>query len=250
MYLRRGQARRVKATPHRFPAQYADIFSSRRSRAGLKVERFYDPPRLYKSDSPRVGGMLTAAGIMRLTSAPKRTSPIRRGVWLLERIIGEKMHPPENIPPLAESEKKLSGSGESGPAAILKLHTARASCRACHKHIDPLGLGLENFSPQGNWRTSYADKSAIVSKGKLPNGRDFSSPKQLKRELLTFYKERITDNIVRQMLAYAIGRKLEPHDRVTIEKIKRSLAENNYRMGVLLEQIIFSRQFRFRQDKI
>ena len=250
-YLRRSAARAVRARPLRHNEKYADIFAKRRIRTGLKVERFYDPPRLYRTEKTQLGGMLTSAGVMRLTSAPNRTSPIRRGVWLLETIIGETMEPPENIPPLADSEKKLEGTPKAASlAAILKLHTSRASCRACHQHIDPLGLGLENFSPMGTWRTSYRNKSRISPDGALPNGKVFTSPRQMKRELLAFYKDRITENIVRRMLSYAIGRKLHPHDRVTIDGIKEQLKKNGYRMGVLIEQIVLSQQFRYRQDKL
>ena len=106
-YIRREHVKQTGAKGHQFEEKFADIFAARRSRAGLKVERFYDPPRLYKFTGGRAGGMLTAAGIMRLTSAPNRTSPIRRGVWLLEKIIGEEMQPPANIPPLAEAKKRI-----------------------------------------------------------------------------------------------------------------------------------------------
>jgi len=247
-YLRREATRGAGAKGHRFEEKYADIFAARRSRVGLKVERFYQPPQLYLVKSDRVGGMLTAAGIMRLTSAPSRTNPIRRGVWLLENIIGERMHPPEDIPPLAEAEKRVSKELANSPAEILKVHTAQESCRVCHQHIDPLGLGLENFSPNGTWRTTYSNKAAIPSAGTLPNGHTFSSPQELKQELLAYYKEQIVDNMIRKMLSYAIGRELKPFDRVTIERIHAELIKNDYRIGVLIEQIVFSDQFRSRQD--
>ncbi|MEK6237158.1 MAG: DUF1588 domain-containing protein [Planctomycetales bacterium] len=251
-YLRREKVGRLRGKSLRFEEKHADIFSERRSRTGLKVERFYDPPRLYRFEGDRVGGMLTSAGIMRLTSAPSRTNPIRRGVWLLENIIGEEIEPPENVPPLAESEKKLAAeSGSKTPATpgeILKLHTSRDSCRACHQHIDPLGLGLENFSPNGDWRTAYPNKAAVVSQGVLPNGRKFSSPRQLKQELLKCYQEQIVDNMIRKMLSYAIGRKLRPHDRVTMERIHQELIANDCRVGTLIELIVFSKQFQCRQD--
>ena len=249
-YLRQEKSRSPGARRHQHELVYADIFAARSSRKGLKVERFYSPPQLYQLESDRLGGLLTAAGIMRLTSAPNRTNPIRRGVWLLEQIIGEEMHPPENIPPLAEAKKKIPSGQATSPREILKIHTAQASCQACHQHIDPLGLGLENFSPTGEWRTTYEDKTPILSQGKLPNGHEFRSPQELKQALLGYYQERIVDNIIRKMLAYAIGRKIEPHDRVTLEQIHSTLAKHDYRMGVLIEQIILSKQFRCRQDSI
>ncbi|MEE2639620.1 MAG: DUF1588 domain-containing protein [Planctomycetota bacterium] len=229
--------------------KFGDIFEDRRVRTGLKVERFYAPPQLYEVNNDQFGGLMTSTGIMQLTSAPNRTNPIRRGVWILEKLIGETMHPPENIPPLAESIKKIPKNLPRQPREILKLHTSRPSCVACHQHIDPLGLGLENFSPSGEWRTAYADKSPVHGEGKLPNGKQFASPQQLKNELLAFYGEKIVDNMVRRMLAYASGRKIFPHDRPEIERIKRVLQENDYKMVTLIEQIVLSSQFRMRQDQ-
>ena len=129
------------------------------------------------------------------------------------------------------------------------MHTAAASCRACHQHIDPLGLGLENFSPSGDWRLSYPDRTPIKSGGKLPNGRPFSTPKQLKQELLAYYQDRIIENVIRRMLAYAIGRQLQPYDRVAIETIRDQLAQHEYRMVTLIEQVVLSQPFRYRQDR-
>lgn len=248
VYLR-SEARRTGGKKHQLDEKFGDIFGQRRVRTGLKLERFYRPPELYYVSGDRIGGVITSAGIMRLTSAPKRTSPIRRGVWLLERIIGQEMQPPVNVPPLAASEKKLADEPATGVVEILKLHTAKAACQTCHQHIDPLGLGLENFSPIGDWRTTYDNKTAISAGGTLPNGERFDSPKQMKRELLSVYREQIVENVVQRMLSYAIGRKLRPYDRVAVERIKKVLAENDNRLIVCIEQIILSKPFRCRQDK-
>lgn len=255
-FLRRSATAPAKARRVSFENTYEDIFAFRRSRTGLKVERFYQPPELYRVENRQYGGLLTSAGIMRVTSAPNRTNPIRRGVWIMENLIGERLHPPENIPPLADAKKKLLAqqakdqSVGTSPGDILKLHTSQESCQSCHQHIDPLGLGLENFSPLGDWRRTYADGKEIEGSGILPNGRQFASPEQLKQELLNYYKDRIVENSIRRMLAWAIGRKLEPHDRVTVESIRAQLKAGDYRMGVLIEAVISSPQFRMRQDKI
>lgn len=255
-YLRRNATGVAQARRTTFENTYEDIFAFRRSRTGLKVERFYQPPELYSVGNRQFGGLLTSAGIMRVTSAPNRTNPIRRGVWIMENLIGERLHPPENIPPLAEAEKKLLArqaldqSVATAPGDILKLHTSKDSCRACHQHIDPLGLGLENFSPIGDWRNAYSDGKQINGGGTLPNGRSFETPQQLKKELLAYYRDRIIDNTIRRMLAWAIGRQLEPHDRVTIESIRNQLEAADYRIGALIEAIVFSPQFRMRQDSL
>ena len=248
VYLR-SQRQRQAPQKIQLEAKYEDIFALRRSNQQMRVERFYHPPELRRVQSDRLGGMLTSSGIMRLTSAPESTKPITRGVWLLETIIGEKMHPPANVPPLSESEQKTDSQKADGIVEALKLHTAKAACRSCHQHIDPLGLGLENFSPTGDWRTKYPDKSPIISQGTLPNGKTFTTPKQLKQELVTFYRDQIVDNTIRQMLSYALGRKLQPYDRPTIERIHEALAANDYRMTVLIEEIALSQPFRYRQDQ-
>jgi len=247
VYLR-SESQRQARQKMEFDAKYADIFGHRREKEKVRVERFYHPPELRRVQDDRLGGMLTSSGIMRLTSAPESTKPITRGVWLLETIIGEEMEVPANVPPLSESELKADSKKADGIVEALKLHTAKAACRSCHQHIDPLGLGLENFSPLGEWRTKYPDKSPVVAEGTLPNGKTFTTPKQLKQELVTYYRDQIVDNTIRQMLSYALGRELQPYDRPTIEHIHQALAANDYRMTVLIEQIVLSQPFRNRQD--
>jgi len=248
VYLRQ-ESQRQAPQKMQLEAKYEDIFALRRTNQQVRVERFYRPPELRRVQGDRLGGMLTSSGIMRLTSAPESTKPITRGVWLLETIIGEKMDPPANVPPLSDSEAKTDSKKADGIVEALKLHTAKAACRACHQHIDPLGLGLENFSPIGDWRTLYPDKSPVVSQGTLPNGKTFTTPKQLKQELVTYYRDQIVENTIRQMLSYALGRELQPYDRPTVEHIHQALAANDYRMTVLIEEIALSQPFRYRQDQ-
>ncbi|MEC9094287.1 MAG: DUF1588 domain-containing protein, partial [Planctomycetota bacterium] len=248
-FLRNPKFGGSQVRPVKRQGKFIDIFEDRRIRTGLKVERFYAPPQLYEVKNERFGGFLTSTGILQLTSAPNRTNPIRRGIWVLEKLVGETLHPPENIPPLAESLKRIPKGSPRNPREVLKLHTAQPSCQSCHQHIDPLGLGLEHFSPTGEWRTVYPDQSPITSQGQLPNGRSFQNPQELKNELLAFYQESIVDNVVRRLLAYAIGRKIFPHDRPAIERIKKELRKSRYSMLTLIEQVVLSKQFRMRQDR-
>ena len=229
-------------------ALYNDILSNRSKKPG-RVEKFYSPPRFTPIKDGKLGGMITTNGIMRLTSAPDRTSPIRRGVWVTEVIIGRHMVPPENVPPLSKSEKAASGKKLTRLVDILAAHTAKAACISCHQHIDPLGMGLENFSPFGDYRTKYKDKQNIISQGKLPNGKTFSTPNELKVLLLDFYKDNIVENSIKRMLSYAIGRKLRPYDKPTIKTIHKKMAANNYSMNTLIREIIKSKQFQHRQDQ-
>lgn len=268
-YLNKDIAKELAAgESQKLQERYADIFASRQTTNVKTMERLYFPPKLYTLSSGRAGGVITTAGTMSLTSAPERTNPIRRGVWVLENIIGKHVEPPAAVPPLQDKITTESGKVITSVVDLLKAHTERTECRSCHKHIDPLGLGLENFSPTGEWRTAYAkdasgakgqaprkrqkiqqDGESVVSEGLLPNGKNFNSPKEMKMELLVCYREQIVENVIRRMFSYAIGRKMTPHDRVAIEKIKSELERNDYRMSVLIEQIITSKQFLQRLDR-
>lgn len=232
---------------HAFEAKYADIFAERRKRPGGIRERFYDPPRLIKINSDQRGGLITTVGILRVTSAPERTNPIRRGVWLLDRVLGRQLHAPENIPALSQSER-VNGKKLEDLADIMKAHTSKAICVSCHQHIDPLGLGLENFDPSGKWRTTYPNRRPVKSDGAFPNGAAFNTPRAMKQILLKDYRNPIVRNFTERLLAYAIGRKLEPHDRPTVDRICAALAADGYKMNTLIRGIVASPQFQQRQD--
>ena len=232
---------------HAFEAKYADIFSDRRKRPGCIRERFYEPPRLIKIKSDQRGGLITSVGILRVTSAPERTNPIRRGVWLLDKVLGRQLHAPENIPALSQSER-VNGKKLEDLADIMKAHTSKAICVSCHQHIAPLGLGLENFDPSGKWRTNYRNRRPVKSDGVFPNGKTFNTPRAMKGILLSEYREPIVKNFVERLLAYAIGRKLEPHDRPTVKRICAALKADGYKMSTLIRGVIASPQFQKRQD--
>ena len=229
------------------PSRYEDIFKWRRQRPEGIRERFYDPPRLMKIKDDQRGGIITSVGILRTTSAPEKTNPIRRGVWMLDKIIGRKMHAPENVPALSKRQK-VDGKRLVDLADILKAHTSKAICTSCHKHIDPIGLGLESYDPYGKWRTSYKNKRPIKAFGQFPNGDQFQTPGQMKQILINEYQKPIVKNMVERMLSYAIGRKINPHDRPVVERICAALEENEFRMNTLIQGIISSPQFKNRQD--
>ena len=229
------------------PSRYEDIFKWRRQRPEGIRERFYDPPRLIKIKNDQRGGIITSVGILRTTSAPEKTNPVRRGVWMLDKIIGRKMHAPENVPALSKSQK-VDGKRLVDLADILKAHTSKAICTSCHKHIDPIGLGLESYDPYGKWRTSHKNKRPIKAFGQFPNGDQFQTPAQMKHILVNEYQKPIVKNIAERMLSYAIGRKINPHDRPAVERISAVLEENGFRMSTLIRGIISSPQFKSRQD--
>jgi len=227
---------------------YANILSNRQSKSQDKRAK-YDPPVLVKTKDDQEGGIITSAAIMRLTASKNRTSPIRRGVWVLSTVIGKQLEPPPNVPSLEEAREALNVQENPSVAEVIKQHVSKTECISCHKTIDPLGLGLENFSSTGGWRTHYPDKAPVESTGVMPNGKSFKTPREMKQLLLELYKDDIAKNFVEQMFAYALGRKLEPFDRVSLEPMVQKVKESGYKINTVIEQIVLSKQFRYRQDR-
>tara|TARA_Y100000814_G_scaffold127223_1_gene92045 strand:- start:85 stop:639 length:555 start_codon:yes stop_codon:yes gene_type:complete len=179
------------------------------------------------------------AASMAITSAPQRTSPIRRGVWVLDKILGTPVpDPPAVVPPLEDA--RVPGRNRS-VREQLELHTANESCHKCHQHIDPLGLGLENFGPLGRFRQNGVDAT-----GTLPTGQSFTTPAELKKILITQYQEEIRSNVTRRMLAYALGRRLRYYDQPVVDDIIGQLKDGGDRFHVLVKAIISSVPFQFR----
>lgn len=227
--------------------RYKDVLSSRQSKS-REMQARYDPPVLVRTKDHQEGGIITSAAVMRLTASKSRTSPIRRGVWVLGTIIGKELEPPPNIPSLDAAREALNLKKNPSVAEVIQQHVSRPECVSCHKTIDPLGLGLENFAPTGEWRTHYPDKAPVESVGVMPGGKMFKSPQEMKLLLLELYRDDIARNFVERMFAYALGRKLEPFDRVSIDEIVHKVKADGYRVNTVIEQIVLSKQFRYRQD--
>jgi PAS domain-containing protein len=189
------------------------------------------------------GGVLTMAGVLTLTSYPRRSSPVLRGKWVMEEILGSPPPaPPPMIKTLPTSDKPRNGLSFRQQ---LELHRSKAECAACHKTMDQLGFGLENFDPIGAWRTSVADLP-VDSAGQLPDGRKFSGPVELKRLLLD-RKDEFTRNLTERMFSYALGRGVEQTDWLTIRQIARAVAADGYRTQRLVLEIARSVPFQFRR---
>jgi len=246
--LRRKNHGYSKADPDSMNRRHADIFAPRQSKSRNRKLR-YDPPVLIERKGDREGGIITSAAIMRVTASKTRTSPIRRGVWVLNTLIGKEMEAPEDVPSIEEAREALNIKRNPTVAELLKQHVSKAVCNACHKEIDPLGLGLENFAQFGDWRTEYSDKVPVVSSGVMPNGKAFESPQEMKALLLQLYGDDIAENFARQLFAYALGRKLQPFDRVALRKTITAAKQDGYKTNTFIEQIVLSKQFRYRQDR-
>ena len=189
------------------------------------------------------GGVVTMAGVLTLTSYPGRSSPVLRGKWMMEEILGSPPPaPPPMIKSLPTSDKPRNGLSFRQQ---LELHRSKAECAACHKTMDQLGFGLENFDPIGLWRTNVADLP-IDSAGELPDGRKFSGPAELK-QLLLDRKDEFTRNVTERMFSYALGRGVEQTDWLAIRQIARAVADDGYRTQRLVFEIVRSVPFQFRR---
>ena len=192
-------------------------------------------------DSMR-GGLLGMSAILTNTSHANRTSPVLRGKWVLDELLGERVPPPPpNVP--AFDEEKMD-SGELPMRAQLELHRKNPECASCHDRMDPIGFGLENFDAIGRWRDEEHGNT-VDAKGVLTNGAAFVGPAELKTVLLE-RKDGVAQNLTKKMLGYALGRNLTRQDNCVITDSMAALKENEYRPYVLIEEIILSYPFRHR----
>ncbi|WP_437226795.1 DUF1592 domain-containing protein [Planctomicrobium sp. SH661] len=190
------------------------------------------------------GGVLTQASVLTVSSYPLRTSPVLRGRWLLEEILGSRVPPPPpDVPALPEQpeDSKLTLREQ------LEIHRSNPQCASCHSRMDPLGFGLENFDPMGRWRADIAGQT-IDSTGTLPSGETFNGPVELKTVLMN-RKDEVLKHLSRKMYGYAIGRDLNKYDDCVIQNAVEALKKSEYRAATLVEQIVLSYQFRHRYCK-
>ncbi|MFN0125497.1 MAG: DUF1592 domain-containing protein [Verrucomicrobiales bacterium] len=184
------------------------------------------------------GGLLGMAAVHTLTSFPLRTSPVLRGRWILETLLGDKVPPPPpDVPPLATDESAVTAASLRQQ---LEVHRQNPDCSGCHNKMDPLGFGLESFDALGRLRNEVVDTS-----GTLPNGETFRGPTELK-QLLLGRRDPILKNLMRRMTGYALGRELNRFDQCVIDAAMKTLAEDDARPHRALEAIVLSLPFRQR----
>ena len=203
-----------------------------------------DQFRLVLLDDARRGGVLTQASFLTITSNPTRTSPVKRGKWVMEQILGTPPPlPPANVPPLEEEESAVD------PTAPLRKkmeqHRADPNCSVCHVKMDAIGFAFENFDATGQWREKDG-RFDIEPAGALPDGRAFADAIDLKGILLED-SDQFTRNLARQMLTYALGRGLEFYDRCAIDDIVAEVQSQNYRFSSLVLAIVQSDPFQRRR---
>ena len=166
---------------------------------------------------------------------------------MLEQILGDQIPPPPpDVPELEEQDhKEVKGLTLRQRT---KLHQSEATCANCHKVLDPIGFGLENFDAIGRWREKNVVGAPIDSAGKLPNGKDFSSPAELKR-LLAQREADLARNLTERLMAYALGRQLEGYDDIVIDRLMIKIAKDRYRMRTIIKEVITSYLFTHRKIK-
>ncbi|QDT71032.1 DUF1592 domain-containing protein [Lacipirellula limnantheis] len=196
-------------------------------------------------DDRRRGGVLGLGAVLTTTSLPLRTSPVLRGKWILEEVLGASVPPPPpNAGVLPEDDKVHDGLTLR---QRMERHRTNPECAACHQRMDPLGFGLECFDPTGRWRHHTAGQP-VDSSGTLPDGQTFSGPAELKQVLLARRGE-FLNNLARKMLGYALGRSLSKFDDCVVRETVKALEANECRSSVLIEQIAMSYPFRHRYAK-
>jgi Protein of unknown function (DUF1592)/Protein of unknown function (DUF1588)/Protein of unknown function (DUF1585) len=232
-----------------------DLVGANYSFVNERLARHYGIPHIYGSDFRRVtfddgsvrGGLLGQGSILTATSYATRTSPVLRGKWVLDNLIGlPPPPPPPNVPDLAEKsrEGKVLSMRER-----MAQHRADAACAVCHNTMDPMGLPLENFDAVGRYRTRSESNELVDASGALPDGSmKFEGPAGLRRALLA-RRELFVTTLTEKLLTYALGRGLEHYDAPAVRRIAAGAAARDYRLSSLILGIVRSTPFQMRRSE-
>jgi hypothetical protein len=214
-----------------------------------RLARHYGIPNVYGSQFRRITvtddnrrGLLGQGAILAVTSYPNRTSPVLRGKYILENILGTPPpSPPANVPPLKET-------GEDGKAlslkALMEQHRSNPACATCHRVMDPLGFSLENFDATGKWRVREA-AGVVDASGQLADGTPVDGPAALRQAILK-HPEQFVRTMTEKMLTYGLGRGLEYYDMPVVRAIARDAAAHHNRFSAIVLGIVRSTPFRMK----
>ena len=228
-----------------------DLLRARYTFVNERLARHYGIPNVkgtrfrrvsFGDGSPRAG-LLGQGSILTVTSYPDRTSPVVRGKWVLENLLGSPPPPPlPNVPPLPPS------TFAAAPTSVrerMVQHRQNPVCASCHRMMDPIGLSLENFDGVGRWRTREESGAAIDASGSLPDGTAFTGAAGLTDALLK--SDAFVRTLTEKLLTYALGRGLEPYDAPVVRAILRDTAAGDYRLSALVQQVVRSAPFQMRR---
>ncbi|SOE20572.1 Protein of unknown function [Spirosomataceae bacterium TFI 002] len=225
---------------------FLDLVQSDYSIINKRVADFYGIENVNHDDFRKVqfannqrGGVLGMGSVLASTSISFRTSPVLRGKWVMEQILGiSPPPPPAEVSALTEDKNTHEALGLR---KILEMHRSDPACQSCHEKMDPLGLGLENYDASGKWRETYG-KVAIDASGVTSDGEKFNGPDELKNILLK-QKERIARNISTKMLSYALGRSIMFTDEPAVRDLEQALLRSNFDTHSFIIQLVNSYPF-------
>ena len=206
----------------------------------VKGNRFQ---KVASTNEDRVG-LLTHASILTLTSNPNRTSPVKRGKWIMENLLGEEPPPPDPDAMQLEDQSQLSGTLRQR----MEQHRANPACAVCHRVMDELGFALEHYDPVGRYREKDGSDE-IDPRGELPNGTRFLGPSELQKTIRTQMRDKFVRCLTEKMLIYSLGRGLEYYDDCTIDQIMSKVDQADFRFSSLVHAITESKPFLSRTNK-
>ena len=228
-----------------------EFLTSRTTFLNERLARHYGIPRVYGSHFRPVtltdrnrAGVLGHASLLTATSYANRTSPVTRGKWILENIIGAP--PPPAPPDVPELEDESADGQVLSMRERMEQHRKNPSCAVCHAQMDPLGLALENFDAVGRWRERSESDAPVDASGVLPDGTRFDGPQGL-RTVLESRAEEFVTTLTEKLLTYAVGRGMELADAPVVRQIVRDAARDDYRFSSLIRGVVDSRPFRMRR---
>ena len=205
--------------------------------------------RLVKLNDRTRGGILGLGSVLTMTSFPTRTSPVNRGKWVLEQVLGTPPPPPPaDVPELEEQASEEGGAapGQLNIRDLLSKHREPSACFTCHQRMDPLGIGLENFDAIGRWRDAYGVEP-IDAYGELADGSYFNGPAELKQILLT-KQELFARNFSRKMLSFALGRSIRFQDKRTVDALTKTLLDTDFDSVAFIHAVATSYPFRYKKS--
>jgi hypothetical protein len=225
-------------------SQYTFVNAELAKHYGIDGIAGNDMRRVRLTDRRR-GGVTTMASVLTLTSYPLRTSPVLRGKYIMEQIMGSEIPPP---PPVVATLSQDDAPNKEGLTFRQRLeqHRTKPDCAGCHSRMDPLGFGLENFDAVGKWRDNIGNKP-IDASGEMTSGEKFAGAYEMKQILLA-RKDEFIRNLSEKMLSYALGRGLEPYDGAAVRKIVETVRRSNYSSQSLIREVIVSFPFQYRNS--
>ena len=233
-----------------------DLLTANYTFVNERLARHYGIPNVYGEHFRRVtfsderrAGLLGQGSILMVTSYATRTSPVLRGKWLLENVLGAPPPPPPPSVPLLE-ENREGGRPPTSVRERLEQHRKNPVCAACHSRMDPIGFAFENFDAVGRWRTLSEGETPVDSSGVFLDGSKFNGPAEFRKVLLR-HSDDFVGTVVEKLLTYAVGRGVEYYDMPAVRGIMREAARGNYRWSSLILGVVNSAQFQMKsaQDR-